>query len=237
MTIDPRGPELRKQSTTDLAELAMSILPPLPCAVACASPDHPARTEMVVMEARAGDHFLARWPQLAPPAGAAVELRIQAEAIYLLRAVVVGDGEGSDGMLALTELRRGPQRRVAPRAVSDELVLISHDQEIDAELIDISSDGLAFLLDHSIPINSSLDAMLNVGGRVIPASALVRQAKRLAKGQYRIGCQFTKIAEQHRHELHQYAIANSTDRRGQPPADSLRARLFARDVNREQPDA
>jgi hypothetical protein len=79
--------------------------------------------------------------------------------------------------------------------------------------------------------------MLNVGGRVIPASALVRQAKRLAKGQYRIGCQFTKIAEQHRHELHQYAIANSIDRRGQPPADSLRARLFARDVNREQFDA
>jgi hypothetical protein len=217
-----------KQSTADLAELAMSILPPLPCAVACASPDRPGRPEMVVMERRTGDHFLARWPLEAPPAGAKVELRIQGDEIYLLRAIVIGDGEGSDSLLEVTELRRGPQRRVAPRAASDELVLISHDREIDAELIDVSSDGLAFLLDRAIPVDSILDAMLNVRGGVIPACAVVRQVKRLARQQYRIGCQFTKIAEQHRHELHQYAIANATDRRGQPSTDSLRARLYAR---------
>ncbi|MDX6549643.1 MAG: PilZ domain [Gaiellales bacterium] len=217
-----------KQSPAVLAELAMSILPPLPCAVACASPNHHARTEMVVIERREGDHLLARWPLEAPAAGVAVELRVHGDAIFRLRAVVVGDGEGSDRLLAVTDLRRGPQRRVAPRAASDELVLISRDREIDAELIDVSSVGLAFLHDRTIPIDSAFDVTLNLRGKVIPARALVRQVKRLAAGEYRIGCEFTKIAEKHRHGLHQYATENAVDRRGSLPADSLRARLLAR---------
>ena len=94
---------------------------------------------------------------------------VRDEAVYGLVARVTGIDRDTSRFLTVTELRRKTQRRATPRAPIDELVLISHNGDIDAELIDISADGLSFLRDRALPIAATITAVINFQGSVIPA--------------------------------------------------------------------
>jgi hypothetical protein len=96
---------------------------------------------------------------------------------------------------------------------------------VDAELVDVSSNGVAFILDRPLEIDQVIRAVLNVQGRVIPTEACVKQITSFSDG-YRIGCLFTHISETHRSELGRHAALNPVDRRTAPGDRTLRQRLF-----------
>src|SRR5437764_11297975 len=184
-----------------LAELATHVLPSLPSEAVCPRLDDPARVERVRIERRDGDRFVARWPDSPPAQGSDVEVHVShGESVYILSASVSGLAEGTAArFLSIAEVRRRRQRRTAPRAMSDELVVISHDGDVDAELLDVSGTGVGFVLDRPLPARAQIRAVLNFRGTVIPTVALVRQVKRLGEQRYRIGCELLKISPQHRH--------------------------------------
>jgi hypothetical protein len=115
--------------------------------------------------------------------------------------------------LTVTELRRKTQRRISERAQIDDIVLVSHGGEVDATLVDVSGDGLAFRLDRALPINATIKAVINFQGSVIPTTAEVRNVTRMSEDEYRVGCAITAISDQHRAVLENYATTNASDRR------------------------
>jgi PilZ domain-containing protein len=218
------------QSPAELAELSVSVLPALPHGVTSPLPDDPARTEPVVLESMEGEMFIARWQHAQPDVGSERELRLTGDhAVYLLTVEVAAFGPDTDSrMLRVINLRRRRQRRSEPRAEVRDLVLITTDRDVDAELVDVSSSGVAFMLDRPLEIDQTIRAVLNVHGRVIPTEACVKQITSVADG-YRIGCLFTQISDSHRSELGRHAALHPTDRRTLPGERTLRQRLFLSD--------
>jgi hypothetical protein len=107
-----------------------------------------------------------------------------------------------------------------------DLVLISHNGDVDAELVDVSADGVAFVIDRPLAVDTVIRAVLNVQGGVIPTVARVRQVSSLECG-YRVGCVFTEISDANRARLGRHAATNPNDRRtGSERAETLRGRLF-----------
>ncbi|HEY0387115.1 MAG TPA: PilZ domain-containing protein [Gaiellales bacterium] len=218
------------QTPAELAELSVSVLPALPHGVTSPLPDDPARTEPVVLEALEGELFVARWQSVQPDIGTERELRLTGQhAVYLLTVEVAAHGPDSGSrLLRVTNLRRRRQRRAAPRAEVRDLVLVTTDRDVDAELVDVSSGGVAFILDRPLQVEEVIRAVLNVHGRVMPTEACVKQVTSVADG-YRIGCVFTEISDAHRAELGRHAALNPVDRRTQTGDRSLRDRLFLSD--------
>jgi PilZ domain len=210
-----------------LAELASHVLAAMPSEATAPSLDDPARVQSVRIERRDGDRFVARWHEQPPMPGTLVELHVsQQQSVYVLSATVSGLADGTAGrLLTITELRRRRQRRTAPRAKTDELVVVSHEGDVDAELVDVSGTGVGFALDRSLPTGAQIRAVLNFGGTVIPTVAIVRQVKHLAHQHYRIGCEFIEISSQHRHLLSRYAADNPIDRRAGTHPSTLTDRL------------
>ena len=217
-------------TAAELAELSVSVLPELPHGVASPLPDDPTRTEQVLLEALEGELLVARWERVQPDIGTERELRLTGEhAVYLLTVEVAAHGpDGHSRMLRVTNLRRHRQRRSEPRAEVRDLVLITSDSDVDAELVDVSSSGVAFVLDRPLAIDEVIRAVLNVHGRVIPTEAQVKQITSVAEG-YRIGCLFTQISDANRAELGRRAALEPSDRRALPADRTLRQRLFLTD--------
>jgi PilZ domain-containing protein len=218
------------QTPAELAELSVSVLPALPHGVTSPLPGDPARTEPVLLEALEGEMFVARWERAQPDIGTERELRVTGEhAVYLLTVEVAALGpDGHSRMLRVTNLRRRRQRRSEPRAEVRDLVLVTTDRDVDAELVDVSSGGVAFILDRPLEIDQVIRAVLNVHGRVIPTEACVKQITSVADG-YRIGCLFSEISDAHRSELGRHAALNPVDRRVIQGDRTLRQRLFLTD--------
>jgi hypothetical protein len=191
------------------------VFPPLPCDAA-ASPFDGSNlgSQLVTLKRRDGDRYLAVWSFVAPPPGEKVELHVvRDQAVYSLATHVTGiDGDRSR-FLTVTELRRKTQRRISERAQIDDIVLVSHGGEVDATLVDVSGDGLAFRLDRALPINATIKAVINFQGSVIPTTAEVRNVTRMSEDEYRVGCAITAISDQHRAVLENYATTNASDRR------------------------
>jgi PilZ domain len=217
---------MSNQTPTELAELTISVLSAFPHELASPLIEDPSRTEQVVLERAEGELFVARWSGEPPDVDAEREFRLAGDdAVYLLTATVAGYGpdEGSR-LLRVTGLRRKRQRRTAPRTEVRDLVLISDDVDIDAELVDISAGGVAFLLDRPLAVDRVIRAVLNIDGGVMSTVARVKQVTRLAVG-YRIGCVFTEISEPHRAQLGRHAERLPLDRRARFTAGTLRGRL------------
>ena len=218
------------QTPGELAELSISVLPALPHSVTSPLADDPMRTEPVTLEALEGELFVARWERAQPDVGSERELRLTGEhAVYLLTVEVAAFGpDDHSRMLRVTNLRRCRQRRSEPRAEVRDLVLVTADRDVDAELVDVSSNGVAFMLDRPLEIDEVIRAVLNVNSCVIPTEAQVKQITSVADG-YRIGCLFTQISDTHRAELGRRAALEPVDRRTLPGDRTLRQRLFMTD--------
>lgn len=217
-------------TAAELAELSVSVLPALPHPVTSPLPEDPTRSEPVLLEALEGELFVARWERAQPEVGAERELRLTGDhAVYLLTVEVAAFGpDDQSRMLRVTNLRRRRQRRAEPRAEVRDLVLITTDSDVDAELVDVSSSGVAFILDRPLDIDQVIRAVLNVHGRVIPTEAQVKQITSVADG-YRIGCLFTHISDVHQAELGRRAALEPADRRVVQGDRTLRQRLFMTD--------
>jgi hypothetical protein len=214
------------QQLADLAILVSNVLPPLPCEAVSPLPSDPARTDGVSVQRRDGDRFVVRWGDVAPEEGSDIELHItRAEAVYVISGRITGLAEGSARLVSVTELRRRKQRRGAPRAIVEDLIVISRDGDVDAELVDVSSTGVSFVLDRPLPVDEQVRTLLNFRGTVVPAVAVVRQVKRISEGRYRTGCAFAEISDEHRYLLGRFAAENPIERRGQTEAATLRGRL------------
>jgi hypothetical protein len=162
-----------------LAELVSHVFPPLPCdAAARTMGSGSAGSQLVTLKRRDGDRFLAAWAFVAPMPGEDVEVYvIRGEAVYSLAARITGIDRGTSRFLTVTELRRKTQRRSSPRALADDLVLVTHDGDVDATLIDVSAHGVAFLLDRPLPVDATIQAVINFHGSVIPTTAQARNMK------------------------------------------------------------
>ena len=219
---------MESQSAAELAELTMNVLSELPYEVLSPLANDAARTETVTFERLEGELFVARWDSGAPDLGTEREFRLGGDhAVYLLTATVAGLGAEDDRrLLRVTGLRRKRQRRANPRAEIRDLVLVSHEDEIDADLVDVSATGLSFVLDRPLAVDLVIRAVLNAEGTVIPTVACVRQVTELDEHEYRIGCAFTEISEPHRSLLGRYAAQRAFDRRRGAPPSTLRSRLF-----------
>jgi len=217
-------------TAAELAELSVSVLPALPHEVTSPFPDDPSRSEPVLLEAQEGELFIARWERVQPDIGTERELRLTGDhAVYLLTVEVAAFGpDDHSRMLRVTRLRRRRQRRSEPRAEVRDLVLVTTDSDVDAELVDVSSGGVAFILDRPLDIDQVIRAVLNVHGRVIPTEAQVKQITSTPDG-YRIGCLFTKISDAHQAELGRRAALEPSDRRIVQADRTLRQRLFMTD--------
>jgi hypothetical protein len=220
-------PMMANQSPTELAELTVSVLPTLPYAVVSPLDEDPTRIESVTLESMEGELLQARWADAAPDIGDTRELRLDGDmAVYLFSATVAAFGpDASTRMLRVTGLRRQRQRRGYPRAEVRDLVLISYDGEVDAELVDVSAGGVAFVIDRPLPVDEVIRAVLNVHGSVIPTEAQVKQVTSVSEG-YRVGCLFTEIADEHRAKLARHAAQHTVDRRAGIRPSTLRERLF-----------
>jgi hypothetical protein len=218
---------ISNQAYSELAELTCSIVPSLPYELIAHRADDPARSERVMLERRHGDEFVARWPGATPARGSSLELRLAgAGAVYLLSAVVTGPApEESCRLVRITELRRKKQRRTSPRAEMRDLVVVSHEADVDGDMIDVSASGVAFLLDRPLDVGVSIRLVLNIQGSVISTRAEVRQAQQLSGGNWRLGCEFTQISDVHRHRLGRFAADNPIDRRTAAQPDTLRSRI------------
>ncbi len=219
---------MEPQSAAELAELTMNVLPSLPCEVLSPLVNDAARTETVTFERLEGELFLARWDTGAPEVGVEREFRLGGDqAVYLLTATVAGRGaEEGHRLLRVTGLRRKRQRRASPRAEIRDLVLISHEGEIDADLVDVSATGVSFVLDRPLAVDLTIRAVINAEGSVVPTLICVKQVTALDDHEYRIGCAFVEISESHRSLLGRYAAQRAFDRRGGAQASTLRGRLF-----------
>jgi PilZ domain len=206
------------------------VLPTLPCALLSSLPGDEARLENVTLEAVEGELLRARWESVAPDIGETQQLRLNGDvAVYLFSATVAGFGpDATTRMLRVTGLRRQRQRRSHPRAEVRDLVLISHDGDVDAELVDVSAGGVAFVIDRPLPIDAVIRAVLNLHGSVIPTTAHVKQVTSVTDG-YRVGCLFAQIADEHRAKLARHAAQHAVDRRGSARPSTLRERLFFTD--------
>jgi hypothetical protein len=214
------------QQPADLAMLVSSVLPSLPCEAVSPLLGDPARVAGVSVERREGDRFVVRWSDVAPEEGSDIELHVtRAEAVYVISGRITGLAEGTARLVSITELRRRKQRRGAPRAIVGDLIVISHDGDVDAELVDVSSTGVSFVLDRPLPVDERVRTLLNFHGTVVPAVAVVRQVKRISEGRYRTGCAFSEISDEHRYLLGRFAAENPIERRGQTDAATLRGRL------------
>jgi hypothetical protein len=217
---------MSEQQLADLAMLVSNVLPPLPCEAVSPHLGDPARTDGVSVQRREGDRFVVRWGDGAPEEGSDIELHVtRAEAVYVISGRITGLAEGTARLVSITELRRRKQRRTAPRAVVEDLIVISHDGDVDAELVDVSSTGVSFVLDRPLPVDERVRTLLNFQGAVVPAVAVVRQVKRISEGRYRTGCAFAEISDEHRYLLGRFAAENPIERRGQSDAATLRDRL------------
>jgi PilZ domain-containing protein len=221
---------MANQHPTELAELTISVLPDLPVTVVSPRQEDPARLEPVVLELLEGELLQARWEHAVPDIGEERELRLNGDlAVYLFSATVAAYGpDAGSRMLRVTGLRRQRQRRSSPRGEVRDLVLISYDGEVDAELVDVSAGGVAFIIDRPLPVDATIRAVLNLHGAVVPTEAQVKQVTSLAEG-YRVGCVFTAISESHRARLGRHATQHPIDRRAGAPPSSLRERLFLPD--------
>jgi hypothetical protein len=217
---------MSEQQLADLAMLVSSVLPSLPCEAVSPLLGDPARVDGVSVERREGDRFVVRWSDVAPEEGSDIELHVtRAEAVYVISGRITGLAEGTARLVSITELRRRKQRRGAPRAIVEDLIVISHDGDVDAELVDVSSTGVSFVLDRPLPVDQRVRTLLNFHGAVVPAVAVVRQVKRISEGRYRTGCAFSEISDEHRYLLGRFAAENPIERRGQTDAATLRGRL------------
>jgi hypothetical protein len=78
--------------------------------------------------------------------------------------------------LAVVDVRRvKPRRRHARVDVSESALVRSADAEteVDVHVVDVSSDGLAFVSSRRIEVGDSLSGMLNIDQRAFPISILV----------------------------------------------------------------
>jgi PilZ domain len=124
--------------------------------------------------------------------------------------------------LAVVDVRRvKPRRRHARVDVSESALVRSADAEteVDVHVVDVSSDGLAFVSSRRIEVGDSLSGMLNIDQRAFPISILVVHTQPVGFGRFRIGCQFTRIAEVNRHVLEQIARRVPSERRRLRPIE------------------
>jgi PilZ domain len=198
----------------ELAELIAHVFPSLPFDAAARPVGGGAGSQLVAVQRRDADRYLANWPVAAPMPGDDVNLVIVRDtAVYTATARVTGIDRGNARYLTIIELRRKTQRRQAPRASLDELILISDEGEVDGQLTDISAGGLGFLLDRPLAPGAAIKAVINFHGTVIPATAVVKNVTQTSDDAYRIGCALSEIADHHQHMLERYAAENAGGRR------------------------
>jgi hypothetical protein len=130
-------------------------------------------------------------------------------------------GDGHEVVrLAIAVVRWVKIRRIAPRAPVRESALVeSSGAAFDVEVIDVAAYGFAFITNHPLQVGEELSVMLNIGHQVLRASAKVANVSQLGADRNRVGCQFVRIAEVHRHLLDQVARQSPTvaDRRAANP--------------------
>jgi hypothetical protein len=213
---------MAEETAHELAELLSHVLGVLPRDASGDVRDD-GGSQLVTIRRRDGDRFLARWAIQAPNAGEHVRLQLVTDsAVYGILATIAGIHDGESRYLTVSEVCRKSQRREAERAQLDDLVLISHDGDIDAKLVDVSGDGIGFELDRPLPVDAIFKAVINFHGSVISTTAQVRNARRLDDHRYRIGCGFVEIPQHHRATLHRYAAQHPVDRRSERGRDAQR---------------
>jgi hypothetical protein len=199
------------QTAHELAELLCNVIPGFPWD---ASADDGDGCRVVTLIGRRGDRLIATWPLDPPTPGDDVSLHLSiGGGVYEASTHVTGLESRTGRFLTVTGLRRKTQRRGAARAQVEDLVVVSHDGDVDAMLLDVSADGVAFELDRPLPLDATIRAVLNFHGVVIPTTAQVKNSKPTGDASYRVGCAILQIADHHKAALRDYAEKHPIDRR------------------------
>jgi hypothetical protein len=124
--------------------------------------------------------------------------------------------------LAVVDVRRvKPRRRYARTDVSESALVRppGGEAEFDVQVVDIGTDGVAFVCDRWLAVGDSVAGMLNVGPRAFPIRARIVHVRSLGFGRVQVGCQFTEIAQADRMLLDHIAKHAPSDRRGLRPIE------------------
>jgi hypothetical protein len=141
---------------------------------------------------------------------------------YEIECVPVPRSAHSAPRLAVVETRRVKPRRRHERVDVSESALMrpaGAEAEVDVHVVDISSDGIAFVSSRCFQVGDSVSGMLNIDQRAFPINARVAHTQPVGFGRFRIGCQFTRIAELNRHVLEQIARRVPSERRRLRPIE------------------
>jgi PilZ domain len=203
-------------------QLAVGVLGVFPCPVAVVTSDpHRRAAEILAVE----DGWLRCSPfESARTVGEPVTLVLGEgqRAGYEIDCTIAPPQANSFVRLAVIDVRRVKPRRRRARADVSESALVRHEDsetEVDVRVVDISSDGLAFVSSRHLVAGDSVSGMLNIDQRAFPIKARVAHAQPVGFGRFRIGCQFTRISEVNRKILEQIARHVPSERRGLRPIE------------------
>jgi PilZ domain len=205
-------------------QIALGVLGDLPCHVVIVAADG-SRFAAEVIAAHAG--FL-HWAPLEhserQPDGHQLTLVIGDghRAGYEIDCVPAPHQAQSASRLSVLDVRRVKPRRRHDRVDVSESALVrpsDAETEVDVHVVDISSDGLAFVSSKALAVGDSVSGMLNIDQRAFPINARVVHVQPVGFGRFRMGCQFTRIAEVNRHVLDQIARGVPSERRRLRPIE------------------
>jgi hypothetical protein len=208
---------------------ALSALGEVPVDVVAASAL--ASYRLRVVDVTGGD-LVADCADERPHTGTELRIRTSSDrrAAYEIDCIV-RNARGRRVKLAIRSVARVPGRRHGNRASIHELFLIYGEIEADAEVIDVSKDGMRFICAVPMQVGGEVRGMLNIEGRVFPIAAEVRHANKRSNS-YEVGVAFRHLRDEERDLFTQLTSDDETGRRDtdastvpRPAAQNIRDRL------------
>jgi hypothetical protein len=209
---------------------AVSALGELPAEVHATSPL--GAYQLCVVDVSAGKLAAQCSGEQRPGVGAVLCIRTASErrAAHDIECVI-SHARGDRVKLEVRSVTLVATRRASRRAPTNELFLVYGQIEVDAEVINISKEGMRFVCPIDMEVGAEVRGMLNIQNHVFPIAAEVRHTtKRPAKRE--IGVTFRNLRQDERDLLARLTDTHDTGRRSTEtgttaslPAEDIRERL------------
>jgi PilZ domain len=224
-------------------ELALGVLPELPCQVEVLSEDggsfaldmHVLEDELIHAYAprdqvRKELHLLARITD---------EVRGRYEIEFEVMDAFFQSGTVTLLHLGVSGVRRRKMRRAAPRMPITEQATarvvfcrtLARDSELDVRLADVSTTGLAFTATRPLDTGDLLAISASIRGHHVDMEVRVIRSDPAPYGRYRIGCEITELDEDAQSVINEVAnaVPAGSEAERQPDRLEARERMLGRD--------
>jgi hypothetical protein len=232
-----------KLSQEELLQLALGVLPPLPCQIEVLSEDGGSFAMSLFDGAPQGATRLLQ--AFGPRQQVRKELHLLARIVDELRGRYEVEFEvkeaffqsGSEMLMhiSVSGVRHRKMRRAAPRmAVTEPAIArvifcrtLARDSELEVRLADISSTGLAFSAARNLDAGDLLAVSTRIDGHPIEAEVRVIRSDPAPYNRVRVGCEITELEDDARRVIDGLATETQagSEAERQPDLQAARERL------------